>query len=73
MHVTASVLTDAHAGPVLLSSEYEAPAFAKGSDWESVSGQQDGNCFRGILLGFCLEGALGLCLYGMWQVWHIVR
>ncbi len=73
MHATASVISDAYAGPVLLSSVREAAAGAEGTDWVSQAYAGDGNCFRGIMVGICLEGVVMFGLYGIWQVFHIIR
>ncbi len=73
MQATASNLTNAYNVPVLLSSLCEEPGVAKETEREPAYIQADGNCFRGILLGFCLEASVGLCVFGMWQVWHILQ
>jgi hypothetical protein len=78
MHITISILRDAHTGlgpgPVSLSSLREAPAFAKEARRElTFDDPVNGNGFQGVLFGFCLESSLGLCAYAIWQLWHLVR
>lgn len=34
---------------------------------------EDGNCLMGAVVGLCLEGAMALCLFGIWQFWHLMR
>jgi hypothetical protein len=73
MQASASILTEAQTGPALLSSARGTVAIAKETDHETGSAQEDGNCFRGILVGLCVECALGFCVYGVWHIWHLVR
>lgn len=69
----ATLVTEAHTGSALRSSVSAGPALVQVTDQQSASIQEDGNCFRGILLGLCLECVLGFCVYGMWHLWHLVR
>ena len=34
---------------------------------------EDGNCLKGAAIGLCLEGAVALGLFCIWQGWHLLR
>jgi len=33
----------------------------------------EGSCIKGLLVGIGLEGAAALGVYGLWQLWHLIR
>jgi hypothetical protein len=39
----------------------------------SDPGMEGARCVRGSLIGFGMEAAAALCLYGLWQAWHFFR
>jgi hypothetical protein len=73
MQATATLPTDAHAGPGLMSFDCELSFFASETDLETLSIRKSGNCIQGFLVGICLEGVFALCLYGVYHIVHIVR
>jgi len=72
MQVSA-LLEDRHTTSVLRSSVCEDAVLRKESESNSLSLREYGSCFQGFLLGLCLEGALALCLYGVYYVSHVIR
>jgi hypothetical protein len=54
---------------------YRAPARPLAPDTDSVSdaNEKEGNLLNGLLVALCLEGAMALGVFGLWQVWHLIR
>jgi hypothetical protein len=54
---------------------YHLPVRTRARNVESmVEGEaRDGNCLKGALIGLCLEAAMGLCMYGIWHAWQMIR
>jgi hypothetical protein len=54
---------------------FEAPARTRARNTDSPfdADAEDGNCLKGALVGLCLEGAMAISLYGIWQAWHLMR
>jgi hypothetical protein len=73
MHVTATLPMEAQTVPAMISPAREVSSFAQESDLGSLSMQGHGNCIKGFLVGLCLEGALALCLYGVYHIGHVIR
>jgi len=71
MQVSA-LLEDRQTASAMRSSVFQNSA-ARESQSDSLSLREYGSCFQGFLLGLCLEGALGLCLYGVYYVSHVIR
>jgi len=42
-------------------------------DFASEALVAEENCPRGILVGFCLEAVIGLCIYGGWRAFLLFR
>ena len=51
----------------------EAPETAEGMDRQYDSPAEGVHCARGILTMVGLEAAAVFGLYGLWQLWHLVR
>ena len=62
----------AHAGRVT-AFEYETPTFGAEADHESELVPDGLGLVRGIRIALAIEAAAGLCLYGLWHLWHILR
>ena len=59
------------AGPVRPTSAPQADAGHAGHESELVP---DGlGLVRGIRIALAIEAGAGLCLYGLWHLWHILR
>jgi len=50
-----------------------SPAFVKGSERAADGGAGDGSCFSGAFVALALEAVAALGVYGIWQLWHILR
>ena len=46
---------------------------ARKMDCASDAAEEDGNCVRGFLVAVCLECAMVAGVFGIWQVWHLIR
>jgi len=38
-----------------------------------VDDSGDGRCMKGLLVGVALECVAGLGVFGVWQLWHLLR
>jgi hypothetical protein len=54
---------------------YEAPVniLARKTNAPCEAELEDGNCLKGAVVGLCLEGAMALGLFCIWQGWHLLR
>ena len=68
----ASLLTGS-ATPASSSSPREISAFQDESDYLCESSMDGMNCFKGSLWALGMEAAAALCVFGIWQLWHILR
>ncbi len=50
-------------GPALVAEMHNAPE-------QNVS---RGNCARGIWIAISIEAVAAACIYGIWQLWHLLR
>jgi hypothetical protein len=70
---------DARADRVSVSSGHgshaaamqDATTFTTGST--RVSSAEGLHVAKGLLMAICLQVAATLCIYGLWQVWHLLR
>ncbi len=69
----ASLLTDSTTIPVPAPSLREAPAFFDTEEFQSESSAGGINCAKGYLMAIGVEAVAALCLFGIWQAWHIFR
>ncbi len=53
--------------------EYESPTIDAEADCESELVPDGLGLVRGIRIALAIEAAVGLCLYGLWHLWHILR
>jgi len=63
---------------VLPDSAWEpslAPVRNHGREMNSLRdvAAEDGNCLMGAVVGLCVEGAIALGLFCIWQGWHLFR
>jgi hypothetical protein len=72
MQATSSIYADSHTGSAFLPAAYKPTVVACEAEQESMSLQEYGSCVQGFLVGLMLEGALALCLYGMYRLGHIL-
>jgi hypothetical protein len=73
MQATATIFAEAQTRFTLGPSVCETPALQRETHRETASIREYGNCVQGFVAGLCLEGALALCLYGMYHIGHILR
>lgn len=73
MGTTVSVLRGTHTDSMLLSSACESRTLAQETRPAHLCIRNYGICLQGFLVGLCLEGALALCLYGLYQVAYSSR
>jgi hypothetical protein len=69
----ASILSDRLSDPDQQSSISESAAVANVADRKPASLRQYLECLRGFLAGLCLQGALALCFYGMYEFGHMAH
>jgi hypothetical protein len=53
--------------------EDEAPTYGAAADRVVRPGSDGMGCVRGIRIALAIEAAAGLCFYGLWHLWHILR
>jgi len=46
---------------------------AREADIRTESKSEGIRCIRGSLIALGLEAAMAFCVYGIWQIWHILR
>lgn len=63
----------AYIGPLLASPKCTAPSIQAEVERCSELALNGLGCLRGTVFGLLLEVVAGLCLYGVWQLWHILR
>ena len=61
------------AGPVRPGSAQPAQADAGHADHQSELVPDGLGLVRGIRIALAIEAASGLCLYGLWHLWHFLR
>jgi len=73
MQVSTAILQNRPTAPALRTATREGLTFENTRAQESLSIREYGSCFHGFFLGLCLEGALALCLYGIYLFGHVIR
>lgn len=69
----AVVSTNVDVGASVISI-CDSPAFSRKAKEELQEVDRDGlGAVRGLRTAFVLEGGMGLLIYGIWQLCHIVR
>lgn len=61
------------AGPARPASAQQAQADAGYADYESELVPDGLGLVRGIRIALAIEAVAGLCLYGLWHLWHVLR
>ena len=61
------------AGLVRPATEQQAQADAGRADHQSELVSRGLGLVRGIRIALAIEAAAGLCLYGLWCLWHFLR
>jgi len=69
----APICTDAYDCGILASTVFEGLKPARETESRSESKPEGIRCVRGALIALGLEAAMVLFLYGIWEVWHILR
>jgi hypothetical protein len=67
MGTTVSALRGTHTDSMLLSAASESRTLVQEARPAHLSIRHYGICLQGFVVGLCLEGALALCLYGLYQ------
>jgi hypothetical protein len=54
---------------------YQAPvrSFRTQMDFWREAEMEDGSCPMGVLVGLCLEGVMAVGVYGIWELWQLLR
>ena len=66
-------ISDRYPGFVLISSLSTSSATVRNAEGERVPVAEGLRAATGMLAAIGLEGAAAVCLYGVWQLWHIFR
>ncbi|MGA2673987.1 MAG: hypothetical protein ABSE99_12240 [Terracidiphilus sp.] len=69
----ATLLADVYAGAISAPCVYEARDFANEAESLFVSDAEGPKFLKGAIVAFGLEATGALMLYGVWQLWHILR
>jgi hypothetical protein len=69
----ANILADAPETPVPASTLYEAFASTDNADSLSVSTADGLKGATGAMMAIGIEAAAACCIYGVWQIWHVIR
>lgn len=70
----ASSNSNSYFVPGSVVSICESPAFSKPAKDPLTDSDPDGlGCMRGVRSAFIFEMGAALLVYGVWQLWHIVR
>jgi hypothetical protein len=69
----SSMRTDPYVGVMPSSTVREALRPARETQSRSESKSEGIRCVRGSLFALGLEAATALCVYGIWEAWHILR
>jgi hypothetical protein len=51
----------------------EAAEWVRAGGDLSALGTEDGDCLVGVAVALGLEAAMALSLYGIWQIWNLIR
>ena len=69
----ANILADAPETPVPASTLYEAFGSTDNADPLSIPVSAGLKGATGAMMAIGIEVAAALCIYAVWQVWHIIR
>jgi len=69
----SSMCTDAFVRGMPAPGILEGRRLARETGSRSASNSEGIRCVRGSLLALALEAAMALCVYGIWEIWHILR
>ncbi len=64
---------DMYAGSVAEKSAQQARPHPDMADRAALARARGLGCVRGITVMIVIEALTTLCLYGIWQLWHIIR
>jgi hypothetical protein len=73
MQATTATFEEAQNRFTMVSSVREPSALQRETHKSTASIREYASCAQGFVAGLCLEGALALCLYGMYHIGHILR
>jgi hypothetical protein len=74
-----AVQTNSLARAGVLTRHMQQRSFSKAIEWVRVPDDlpapctEDGNCLVGLSVALALEAAMAFSLYGIWQVWQLIR
>lgn len=63
----------ASSNPMLLLYLSGAAEWVRAGDDLPAPSTDDGNCLIGLSVALGLEAVMAFSLYGIWQVWHLIR
>ena len=69
----SSICTDAYDHGMPPSTVCEGSRPARETDSRSGSKSEGLRCVRGSLFALGFEVAMALCVYGIWEAWHLLR
>ena len=73
LRAPVSILSNTQSDCIVLSSAREPSSYAKESGSASTSVRHYAICLQVFVVGLCLEGALALCLFGLYHVAYARR
>jgi hypothetical protein len=68
-----SNIADAQDCPIPASAVFQAFASTDNADLLSISTSEGRKGAKGAMMAIGIEAAAALCIYGVWQLWHIVH
>jgi hypothetical protein len=69
----ANILEDSQDIPVPASTLYEAFASTDNADPLSIPVSEGLKGATGAMMAIGIEAAAAFCIYGAWQIWHVIR
>ena len=73
MHATASVTHGTQDSSLPVSSVWDAPASEEDMDRLAGANESPGSFAKGALVALGIEAAMVFIIWGIWQIWHLVR
>ena len=67
------LLRDVLPGPAWAPYRAAARALPRVVDDAVGASEHEGSAVRGLLVGLGLEGAAAMGIFGLWQLWHLIR
>jgi len=67
------LLRDVLPGPGWAPYRAAARPLPRAMDVVPEANEEGGSCMKGLMVGMGLESAAALGVYGLWQLWHLIR